>query len=117
MSQVTVFSGAERRRRWSLEEKRALVEAAFAPGAVVADVARRADLQAGQIYRWRDELRSRGGSPGAAFAEVVVGSAPPRAEPSEAGLIIVELGGGVTVRIGAAAPASLVATTLLALSE
>jgi len=38
-----LLSGPERRQRWSEEQKQALV-AAFAPGAVVAEVARRADV-------------------------------------------------------------------------
>ena len=40
------------------EQKRAIIAASFAPGAVVSDVARRADISAGQIYRWRQELRA-----------------------------------------------------------
>jgi transposase len=56
MGQITVFSGAERRRRWSTDEKRTLVAAAFAPGAIVSDVARAADLRANQIYRWRRDF-------------------------------------------------------------
>ena len=43
VGQVTVFSGAQRRRRWSLDEKLALVEASMAPGASIADVARASD--------------------------------------------------------------------------
>ena len=61
MARVQVFTGVERRRRWSTEQKRAIVSAAFSPGAVVTDVARRADVNSGQIYRWRDELRDTGG--------------------------------------------------------
>ena len=56
MAQVHVLTGPERRRRFSLEEKRRLVGAAFAPGAVVSEVARRADVCASLIYRWRREL-------------------------------------------------------------
>src|SRR5580658_4863655 len=104
MSQVTVFSGAARRRRWGLDEKRALVAAAFAPGAVVADVARRAEVQAGQIYRWRRDLAVGGGAGRPAFAEVVLGSPAPVLDRPEGGVIFVELGGGVVVRIGASAP-------------
>lgn len=68
MSRMEIFSGVERRRRWSVEEKRRLVSAAFAPGAVVSEVARRADIHPNQLYRWRKEL----GSFPAGFAEVVV---------------------------------------------
>lgn len=67
MAQVDVLTGPERRRRFSFEQKRAMVAAAFATGAVVADVARRADVCSSLIYRWRRELGGRSG-----FAEVVV---------------------------------------------
>ena len=68
MAQVHVLTGLERRRRFSLEEKRRLVGAAFAPGAVVSEVARRADVCPSLIYRWRRELGQARG----AFAEVIV---------------------------------------------
>ena len=54
MGQVHFFTGVERRRRWSDDQKRAIVAAAFAPGAVVSEVARRADVSTGLIYRWRN---------------------------------------------------------------
>ena len=44
MGQVTVFSGPERRRRWSDEERLQIVAEAFAPGARVAEVCRRHDV-------------------------------------------------------------------------
>jgi hypothetical protein len=49
--------GPERHRSWCKEQKRAIVAAAFAPGAIVADVARRAAVCAVQIYPWRQDLR------------------------------------------------------------
>jgi transposase len=67
MAQVHVLTGPER-RRFSLEQKRAMVAAAFAPGAVVADVARRADVCSSLIYRWRREL----GVASHGFAEVIL---------------------------------------------
>jgi len=67
MAQVHVFTGPERRRRFSVAEKRSIVGLAFAPGAVVSEVARRADVCPSLIYRWRRELGTAGG-----FAEVVV---------------------------------------------
>jgi transposase len=39
MSQMTVFSGRERRRRWSDEERTRILAEAFLPGACVAAVA------------------------------------------------------------------------------
>jgi transposase len=68
MSGVEVMSGPERRRRWSEEQKRAIVAEAFAPGALVSEVARRVDVVPGQINRWRRDF----GSAVAGFAEVVV---------------------------------------------
>src|SRR3546814_14057433 len=71
MSQVTVISGVERRRMWSLEQKLALVAAASAPGASVAELARRADLRPSQIYRGRRDLRPAP-EPESAFVPVAV---------------------------------------------
>ena len=58
MARMQIIPGRERRRSWSEKRKRAIVAAAFAPGAIVADVARRAAFFAGQIYRWRQAIRS-----------------------------------------------------------
>jgi len=76
MAGVEVISGVERRRHWSTDQKRAIVAAAFSPGAVVSEVARRADVNSGQIYRWRDELRGISGrfSREGGFAQVMVGN-------------------------------------------
>jgi transposase len=68
MRRVEVISGPERRRRWSEEQKPAIVAEAFAPGASVSAVARRVDIVPKQIYRWRRELCN----PAVGFAEVVV---------------------------------------------
>jgi transposase len=79
MGEVHVLSGPERRRRWSSEQKQAVIAAAFAPGAIVRDVARQSDLCTSQIYRWRRELRTD--RPG--FAEmVVIGTGPVERTPS-----------------------------------
>jgi len=115
MAQVTVISGAERRRRWSDEQKRALVEAAFGPGAVCAEVARAADVSASQIYRWRRQfgidVRERPGfAPVALTSECREASMPPMAA------MMVEIGGAV-VRIAADAPPGLVATVLRSLAR
>ena len=51
-----ILTGADRRRRWSQEEKINILREAFAPGAVVTDVARRHDLRPQQLYQWRDTV-------------------------------------------------------------
>jgi transposase len=116
MGQVTDYSGVERRRRWSDEQKRSLVAAAFAPGAVVAEVARAADVRPSQLYRWRRELCGLGHA-GTGFAPVVVSAAPRDATspPSPAALTI-EIGGSV-VQIAAEAPAKLVTAVLRSLAR
>src|SRR5258708_39548302 len=71
MASVEVLAGPERRRRWSVEQKQAIVAAAFGPGALVRDVARRADVTASLIYRWRRDLRAAANG----FAQVLVAPA------------------------------------------
>jgi transposase len=111
MSRVEVLSGPERRRRWSAEQKRSIVAEAFAPGASVCEVARRADVVAGQIYRWRQQLRTAA----AGFAAVVV--SPERSENSSAGAAAmeIELGRDIRVRIAATAPKELASAIIKAL--
>ena len=59
MAQVHVLTGPERRRRFSRRGEAGACRAAFAPGAVVSDVARQADVCSSLIYRWRRELGQR----------------------------------------------------------
>jgi transposase len=110
---VEVLSGPERRRRWSAEQKRSIVSEAFSPGASVREVARRADVVPGQIYRWRRELRT--GAVG--FAEVVVASGtdagPGPAVVSPA--LEIDLGRELRVRIAATAPKELASAIIKAL--
>jgi len=113
MVRLELFSGPERRRRWSADQKRAVVAAAFAPGAIVAEVARRADVRPGQIYRWRQELRG-----GSGFAAVVVtadadcgpGLAARGGEPIE-----IQLNGVASLRIPPSTPPGLAAAVVQAL--
>lgn len=75
MGQVAVFSGAERRRRWSDDQKLALVSEALSPGACVAEVARRRDVSTSLLYDWRGKLMAPaddGSDPLMSFAEAVV---------------------------------------------
>jgi transposase len=119
MARAEVITGPERRRRWSEEQKRAIVAASLAPGAVISEVARRADVGAGQIYRWRKEL----GAVANGFAPVLI-TAPEAAgttaeEPRSAGepTIEVEFAGKVRVRIPGSVPAELAAAVIKALAR
>ena len=55
---VEVLTGPGRRRRWSAEEKAQIVAEAMAPGAVVAEVARRWQLSSQQVFGGRRETRA-----------------------------------------------------------
>jgi transposase len=86
-----VLGRIERRRRWSAEEKLAVVMASLEPGAVVTNVARRFDVTRQQVYDWRRAAR-RGelGMPGGVMGFVEVVAGPPADNPatgSEAALI------------------------------
>jgi transposase len=123
---MEIFSRVERRRRWSVEEKRRLVAAAFAPGAVVSDVARRADIHPNQLYRWRQDLCAVP----AQFAKVVVSEDFPVAALSRApiapalpdervgeacGMIEVVLSDWAQCRIPISVPADVAAAVIGAL--
>jgi len=112
MAEVHVLTGAERRRRWSADQKRAIVAAAGAPGAVVRAVARRADVSPSLIYRWRREFRAER----AGFAEmVVVADGPGEGLLPERPAVELAFSGKVRVRIAASTPPALAAAVVKAL--
>jgi transposase len=52
-----VLVGPERRRRWPLAKKLAIVKESFEEGAVVSHVAQRHGLSPQQLFGWRREIR------------------------------------------------------------
>jgi transposase len=120
MARVEIITSVERRRRWSEEQKRAIVAESFAPGAVVSEVARRADVSPGQIYRWRQEVQAAV----AGFAPLLI-AAPdsPLATGGDGSrfcrepAIEVEFAGKIVVRIPGSIPAELAAAVVKALSR
>jgi len=56
-SRSEVLAGPERRRRWSLAEKRRIVAESLAPGVVSCVVARRHGIHPNQVCDWRRKLR------------------------------------------------------------
>jgi len=116
MARFALISGPERRRRWSEERKREVVAAAFAPDAIVAEVARRADVRPGQIYRWRRELRSGG----AGFAAVVVtaeADCGPGIASRSGEAIEIQFSGVACLRIPPSTPPELAAAVVRALQR
>lgn len=110
MSHMTLLTGAERRRRWSQDTRERILEAAFSPGAVVADVARRFEVSTSLIYKWRQESFTSRPQLGFAPAVLVDGPAPVVASPVPA--IMVEFPSGARVSLSADAPVALVAATI-----
>ena len=119
MARVEVITGPERRRRWTEEQKRAIVAESLAPGAVVSEVARRADVRASQIYRWRQELCSVADG----FAQVLIAAPETASVASTHGqarnepAIEVEFVGRARVRIPATVPAGLASAVVKALAR
>jgi transposase len=111
---------ADARRRWSEEEKQAIVAEAAFPGANVSAVARRHGIKPSLLFRWQRKAREGGQMHGreAAFLPVAVAvafesgekpvdDAPPLSRPNTAphcsgdSRIEIELAHGRRVRVGA----------------
>ena len=113
MASVEVLAGPERRRRWSVEQKQAIVAAAFGPGAVVRDVARRADVTPSLIYRWRRDLRAAANG----FAQVLVAQAGDGVAVPAVPAIEIEFVGSACVRIPASVSPALAAAVVEVLAR
>jgi transposase len=113
MAQITLLTGPERRRRWSDDERRRILVAAFTPGAVVATVSRQFEVSTSLIYKWRQQALAC--EPAAAFAPAVMLAEPVATAPVDTTAIIVELSNGARLRIGSHVPAALVTASLRAL--
>ena len=80
---IEVITGVERRRKWSAQEKAAIVAESLAEGAVVSEVARRHGLSPQQLFGWRSRLRDavKGSAPSSdatpAFVPAIVEDEPP----------------------------------------
>ncbi len=70
-----VLGPADRRRSWTVEQKREIVCESLGPDLTPTEVARKYRISTGQLYTWRQQLLSLPGS--------VVSQAPPRFAPVE----------------------------------
>ena len=71
---IEVLTGPERRRRWSVDEKLALVRESFEAGKTVSMVARQHGLNPNQLFYWRKLYQDGSLSAVAAGEEVVAAS-------------------------------------------
>jgi transposase len=87
--------------------------AAFAPGAVVRDVARQADVTSSLIYRWRRDLQAAANG----FARVLMAPAGDGISPPPMPVIEIEFAGHVRARIPASVSPALAAAVVGALAR
>src|SRR5882762_9603630 len=85
-----ILTQPERRRRWTSEQKLALVSESLRPGASPTQVARRYGISTGLLYTWRQLARSGELAPVPAFVPVEI-------VPEALGLCGGERGDGVMV--------------------
>jgi transposase len=129
-ARVEVLARAERRRSWTLEQKREIVTESLGPELRPTEVARKHGISTGQIYTWRHQLLSfREGTLRRApqFASVELAPSPaPTSSVSAAsasspsrgdGLIEIVLPGGVLVRVDAHVDGRALRRVLGALAE
>lgn len=112
MAQAILLTGQERRRRWSPDDRLKILEAAFAPGANVSEVARRFDVSTGLLYTWRRQALSV--KDGSAFVPATVLDVPGNSDGG-AVTIVVDFANGIKVRIASGAPCDLAAAVMRAL--
>jgi transposase len=74
IAHVEVITSVQRRRRWSAEEKAAIVQETYAPGMSVSLVARRHGIAPNQVFTWRRLYASGALSAVGAGEEVVAAS-------------------------------------------
>jgi transposase len=105
---VEVITSVERRRRWSVAEKRQLVASTLEPGASVSAIAREAGIHPSQLFGWRRQMREVAPT---GFAPVqIAGEVPSTGGLVGLGTIEIEFAAGARMRIsGAVDPATLTA--------
>ena len=131
MPPIEVITRGERRRGWTLEQKREIVAESLGPELTPTEVARKHGISSGLLYGWRrqvlgDQMTLASRSP-PRFAQVDIAPAQHDAPGSEvassamptrpSGLIEILLNGGVTVRVDAMVDGQALRRVLGALSS
>jgi transposase len=100
--------GARRRRRWSEEQKKAIVTEIDVGGAMPSEVARRHGVHANLLFRWRRELgsaellhaRTATATSGPRFLPVTLTPQSAPALTTQPSMMEIVLDAGRTVRVG-----------------
>ena len=115
--------GIERRRRWSDEEKLAIVSSVDIEGATVMQVAQRHEVSRQQVYAWRHELKKKGlWSPdgGAIFLPIdflVIAETPREREPVPSVPVELRLENGRCLRFDSAMDAAVLIRLIRAVEK
>jgi transposase len=122
---VEVRVEAERRRRWSVEEKLGVVRETLEPGALTKAVAERHGISTGLLYTWRKQMltTAMAGFVPVQVAPMLAAPADPPVEAAQAldavpgGVIEVQWSSGVRVRVGSGVDVKLLRSVLAELSS
>lgn len=124
---IEVVGRVSGRRRWTVEQKLAILRDGFGPGGSVRDACERHGVGSGQMYTWRRQAMSgelTGVPPPAlpsfAEVEVAVPSVPmlPSPEPARpGGQIGIELGSGIRLTVDTDVDADALARVLAVLTR
>ena len=130
---VEVVTRGERRRAWSVDQKRLIVAEAMQPGATPTEVARRWGIGTGLLYTWRQQFFAgelgEPPIPAPVFAQVSLAppvepeAAPPHQPAVKAGTapaagqMEIVLPGGAVVRVGADVDGAALRRVLVALAS
>ena len=105
---IEVITRGERRRRWSPEQKQAIVAESVSATTSITAVAQKHGIGTGLLYTWRHQLLTRRSGEAACFARVeMVGERQRLAGPvatastPASGLIEIALPGGTSIRVDA----------------
>lgn len=71
MTEIKLITSSERRRKWSIKEKRQIIEETYRPGMSVSQVARKYGIMPSQLFYWRRTMEE-GALKGIACGEEVV---------------------------------------------
>jgi len=125
-TRIEVVSRVSGRRRWTVEQKLAVLRDAFGPEGCVRTACERHDIGSGPIYTWRRQAMS-GALAGArelaapAFAEVEISEPPalpvPSALDGASGAIRIDLPSGIRVTVDAAVDAGALSRVIGALTR
>ena len=115
--------GDRRRRTWSADQKQRIIAESFAPGASVAEVARRYGLNSNMLFTWRRRERAVNGvGKTVNIVPVRVVEATPTATatataPASMGRMEIVLVGGERILVGADVDATALARIVKALGR